>query len=376
MITGTLLTSPKDLQPVKSAVDKSLLNNDSKKSFIYIGDSSERTTKCLSFFDHCFVASNFSEATSLITVLYESNKIPDFIVVDLPLDSYNLSNFVLWLHTNKWSFMIPLLYNETALNERDLKDLIELSVADDIVNIEEYCNSLHQKASLLRNSKVININKGHETTLNNHGKTPMGKRIFDIVVSILLLITLAPLLLLIAIAIALESRGPVIYKSKRAGRGFEVFDFYKFRTMIPDADKYVNKFSELNLYAASDEKKVKFFKIKNDPRITRIGSILRNTSLDELPQLFNVLKGDMSIVGNRPLPLYEASTLTTNSTSERFTAPAGITGLWQVTKRGREEMDAEERVGLDINYARKQSFTMDCKILFQTPLALFQKSNV
>jgi lipopolysaccharide/colanic/teichoic acid biosynthesis glycosyltransferase len=120
-----------------------------------------------------------------------------------------------------------------------------------------------------------------------------------------------------------------------------------------------------------------FIKIKDDPRITKIGKILRNTSIDELPQLINVLKGDMSIVGNRPLPLYEANMLTTDQFSERFGAPAGITGLWQVEKRGRKgPMSEEERKMLDNNYALNNSFWGDIKLIIRTIPALFQKENV
>ena len=119
-----------------------------------------------------------------------------------------------------------------------------------------------------------------------------------------------------------------------------------------------------------------FFKIKDDPRITKVGKLLRNTSMDELPQLFNVLIGDMSIVGNRPLPLYEAEKLTTDKYVQRFTAPAGITGLWQVEKRGKGEMSEEERLMLDNRYARDHSFVNDVRLILKTIPALFQKENV
>jgi len=120
-----------------------------------------------------------------------------------------------------------------------------------------------------------------------------------------------------------------------------------------------------------------FFKMANDPRITKVGRILRNTSIDELPQFINVLKGDMSIVGNRPLPLYEAELLTTDQWSKRFSAPAGITGLWQVTKRGGSNvMSADERKQLDIEYADNFSFWYDIKILLKTIPAMLQHENV
>src|SRR5690606_29601968 len=162
------------------------------------------------------------------------------------------------------------------------------------------------------------------------------------------------------------------YKSKRAGSGYKIFDFYKFRSMKADADKELSALSGLNQYGGTSA----FVKIKNDPRITRLGAFLRNTSIDELPQLFNVLKGDMSLVGNRPLPLYEAQQLTSDEWSMRFLGPAGITGLWQVTKRGRGEMSDEERRQLDNDYAKHFSVWMDLKILLKTVPALFQKEAV
>ena len=190
--------------------------------------------------------------------------------------------------------------------------------------------------------------------------------------------SLPALLLVIAIAIKWESgwKGDIIYSSFRAGRGFKIFKFYKFRTMIPDADKKLSELADLNIYDNNENETTAFFKVINDPRITKIGSFLRNSSLDELPQLFNVLKGDMSIVGNRPLPLYEAASLTTDEWAERFMAPAGITGLWQISKRGNKNMSTEERIALDIDYARHQSLKADLLIMLKTPTALIQKSNV
>jgi lipopolysaccharide/colanic/teichoic acid biosynthesis glycosyltransferase len=119
-----------------------------------------------------------------------------------------------------------------------------------------------------------------------------------------------------------------------------------------------------------------FFKLKDDPRITKVGKFIRNSSIDELPQLWNVIIGDMSIVGNRPLPLYEAEKLTTDKYAMRFMAPAGITGLWQVEKRGKGEMSEEERLMLDNKYAENHSFWYDIKLILRTIPALLQKESV
>lgn len=145
--------------------------------------------------------------------------------------------------------------------------------------------------------------------------------------------------------------------------------------MFSGADQQVKDFLHLNQYGSEQAEGPVFFKINNDPRITKVGLFLRNTSLDELPQLLNVFIGDMSLVGNRPLPLYEAATLTTDEWAKRFMAPAGITGLWQIKKRGQDEMSTEERISLDIDYAEKNSFMYDLWIMANTPSALIQKTN-
>ena len=207
-----------------------------------------------------------------------------------------------------------------------------------------------------------------------HLRISLVKRAFDVVVSFILLLLLSPLLLLIALIIKLESKGPVFFISKRVGTGYKIFNFYKFRSMRQGAENELQNLLYLNQYHTSGG--VSFLKFDNDPRVTRFGRFLRNTSLDELPQLINVLIGDMSIVGNRPLPLYEAEKITRDLWSKRFLAPAGITGLWQVTKRGQKEMSAEERIALDMRYADECSLWFDIKIMAQTVPALLQKESV
>ena len=252
-------------------------------------------------------------------------------------------------------------------------------------------------------------------------RLPLWKRIFDILFSGMAILCLSPLLIFTALAIRLESKGAVIYKSKRVGSNYQIFDFLKFRSMYTDADKHLKDFNALNQYQQEEEeepdiwgedidtdmneegdeeeillvsddfviseedyihKKSKeksnaFVKLENDPRITKIGRFIRKYSIDELPQLFNILKGDMSIVGNRPLPLYEAELLTSDEHIDRFIGPAGLTGLWQVEKRGEAgKLSAEERKQLDITYAKTFSFWLDIKIILKTVTALIQKENV
>ncbi len=242
------------------------------------------------------------------------------------------------------------------------------------------------------------------------------KRIIDIALAGGALLALSPVLAAVWLAIRIEDGGPSTYTSKRVGKGYHVFSLYKFRSMYRDADQRLAELASLNQYAAettdvidescpacqrqgsacsdmlmSDEGPIcesrwatiqqskaagVFVKFKNDPRITRVGRFIRKTSLDELPQLVNVLKGDMSLVGNRPLPLYEAQALTKDTSIARFMAPAGLTGLWQVTKRGGTEMSAEERIALDNRYATTRSLMGDLTIMLKTVPALLQTEDV
>lgn len=263
---------------------------------------------------------------------------------------------------------------------------------------------------------------------------PVWKRLFDIIFSGLAIILLSPIFIITALAIRIESPGPILFKSKRVGTNYTIFDFLKFRSMYIDAEDRLKELSkDHNQYAESNEeqenktitaplgdqaeqdmidagmesmmmigdeeimlvgddfvmaesdfnkqKKAEnenaFVKIENDPRITKVGQFIRKYSIDELPQLFNILKGDMSIVGNRPLPLYEAEKLTVDTSIDRFMAPAGLTGLWQVEERGKGgNMSAEERKQLDIRYGQTYNFMLDMKIIFRTITSMIQKGNV
>ena len=253
-------------------------------------------------------------------------------------------------------------------------------------------------------------------------RMPLWKRAFDIAASLSAILLLSPLLIAVAVAVRLDSPGPVIYKSKRVGSNYRIFDFLKFRSMRSDADQRLKELEDLNQYAsepvAEDDAKMAlnddeirklladtengmlyaddfvipeeahhhqleteqenaFVKIENDPRITRLGRFLRKYSIDELPQLFNILRGDMSVVGNRPLPLYEAERLTSDEYIERFMCPSGLTGLWQVEKRGQAgKLSPEQRKQLDIEYARQMSPWFDLKIILRTFTAFIQKENV
>lgn len=221
---------------------------------------------------------------------------------------------------------------------------------------------------------IVNLSEKVSATY----KIPYGKRAFDLLISVSCLLLLSPLFMLIAVLIFLEFDGKIIYKSKRVGTGYHVFDFYKFRSMRSNADESLIGLSNLNQYTETSASTTSstFVKLKNDPRVTRLGAFLRKTSMDELPQLFNIVKGDMSLVGNRPLPLYEAEKLTSNEWSTRFLGPAGLTGLWQISKRGRSEMSELERKKLDNFYALNYSFWFDLKIILKTFPALLQKENV
>lgn len=189
----------------------------------------------------------------------------------------------------------------------------------------------------------------------------LGKRIFDVVMSLVALIVLSPVFLITAVAIYLDDQGPVIFLQDRNGLNGEVFRMYKFRSMCvnaPELHKELLKMNELDGPA---------FKMQDDPRITKVGRFIRRTSIDELPQLINILKGEMSIVGPRPLPTYETAQCNEYQ-NQRLLVKPGLTCYWQCS--GRNDIPFDEWMELDLKYIEEASFWVDLKIIFMTVAAV------
>jgi exopolysaccharide biosynthesis polyprenyl glycosylphosphotransferase len=190
-----------------------------------------------------------------------------------------------------------------------------------------------------------------------HHRRQFGKRAFDIVASFLGIVALAPFFVLLALLIKSDSPGPVFYFSRRYGYGGRVFKMWKFRSMVSDADKKLDALKEKN------EVDGPIFKIRRDPRITRLGQFLRKYSVDELPQIINVFMGDMSLVGPRPLPIDQVEQEDVKQL-KRLEVRPGITGLWQV--RGRSDLTFQQLIKWDTWYINNWSFTLDLEILLDT----------
>lgn len=202
-----------------------------------------------------------------------------------------------------------------------------------------------------------------------HSAKRAAKRVLDIAGSSVLLAVLSPLLLTTAIVIRMDSKGPVIFKQQRIGLNGAPFTFYKFRSMYPDVDpsrhkEYVQSFIVNGTGPSTlTNGGTKIYKLTDDDRVTRVGRFIRKTSIDELPQLFNVLKGEMSLVGPRP-PLPYESEVYTETHKKRLTVMPGITGLWQVS--GRNELTFDDMIELDLAYVDGWSMWLDLKILLKT----------
>ena len=330
---------------------------------------------------------------------------------------------------NKHIYIILLTKELTAEN----RSVYQKSGINDTLDCNASITELNKKIQFISDRENMLFDDQQPKYRMLRFKIPLWKRVFDVLFAIIVLILTSPIFILTAIAIRLESKGPVIFKSKRVGANYTIFNFLKFRSMYQDAEARLkevakeagNQYAEMSKQNAqpsksmssldmganmmigddtdmmiaddevmlvgddfvisetdySKEKKEEienaFVKIENDPRVTKVGKFIRKFSIDELPQLFNILKGDMSVVGNRPLPLYEAEKLTIDTSIDRFMAPAGLTGLWQVEERGKGGMmSAEERKQLDIKYGQTYNFWLDMKILFRTFFAFVQKENV
>ena len=344
---------------------------------------------------------------------------------------------ITYIKTRNKNAYIILLTHQLTLDDRKMYQKCGIN---DTVDANASITELNKKIQFIADREGMLFDDAPSKHRILRFKIPLWKRLFDIFFSLLAIILLSPVFILTAIAIRLESKGPIIFKSKRVGTNYTVFNFLKFRSMYADAEQRLKEVAKEagNQYAEKEDEKEEekdhqsvitaplgeeaemmmmdmgmesdmmisddevmlvgddfvvaesdfnkekeeennnaFVKIENDPRITKVGKFIRKYSIDELPQLFNILKGDMSIVGNRPLPLYEAEKLTVDSSIDRFMAPAGLTGLWQVEERGKGGMmSAEERKQLDITYGQTYNFALDMKIIFRTLTAFIQKDNV
>ena len=394
-------------------------------TILYIGKYTEDIEWCLEDTDiNAVYCANGLEASNILNTRAD---------IDAILCEYNLpGNDGLYvykkLNSTSDNSQLPFIILLEEHSPQVYDEAFKLGINDYFV-----LNATETEQIVLRANQLVN-DSTEPKPQNRVGNTPVkykfpiSKRIFDITIASGILLLLSPILLLIILAIRLESKGKVYYIAKRVGR--KTFDFYKLRSMRSGSDKLLKQLAaEKNQYNNSNEEQkldlnancpkcaalaageycspVKYYggtkicdywfnhqqiearnnnssfiKIVDDPRITKVGKIIRNTSIDELPQLINVIKGDMSLVGNRPLPVYEAELLTEDQKSKRFLAPAGITGLWQVELRGKGgDMSEEERIALDNKYAEyfegnNYSLWFDIKILLRTVPALFQKSTV
>jgi len=395
------------------------MNESDRGRILYIGRNTE-TIEQLSRAENIELV---HKENGLAAIQWIDNNITEYDKLDAVLCSLNVKGmnaFSLFNHMrfhnllNKIPFIVLARRFEFASRALARKNNV-----DDYYALPLDIENLKTRIIFLKKYKLEYADKDRKKTFEDFEthpyKTPFIKRAFDIIMAGGAIIVLSPILLLTAIAIRLESKGKVFYSSKRVGSNFREFDFYKFRSMYPDADKRLKEVEHLNQYqgeALGDEcprckslpdgvfcspvlkqdddteiceyfyikkknAKAAFLKVENDPRITKVGKFIRNKSIDELPQLFNILNGDMSIVGNRPLPVGEATAITKSRWSRRFKAAAGLTGLWQVELRGKDgEMSEEERFEYDNTYAENNSFWGDIILIFRTLKIFIQKGSV
>ncbi|WP_129367771.1 sugar transferase [Lutibacter sp. HS1-25] len=395
----------------------------SSLKILYIGnenDSSEKLKQDENF-ELTVVHNNLNAVNYL-----NSNQKPDAIICDYNLTGSNGMFLFDWIRERGEFNATPFILLTQEFSQDLFKLAFKKRVDDFYVISPSLSENLITRLPFLCKYKNSLKDKNVTNKKPQVYKMPLSKRLFDIFVASSVLLVASPFLLLIILAIRLESKGKVYYISKRVGR--KTFDFYKLRSMRTGSDELLKKLAkEKNQYKTETKSETlettcprcnalpegetcsplmyidthqicdywynvqkieaannssTFVKILDDPRVTKVGKFIRNTSIDELPQLINVLKGDMSIVGNRPLPVYEAELLTADTLSKRFLAPPGITGLWQVELRGKGGvMSEEERMRLDNEYADhfegdNYSFWYDIKLILRTIPALLQSGSV
>ena len=354
-------------------IDESIIQED--KNFLVIGENCTHLYLQLLNTGKALLIKDLSDLKDFSHTQESAFLNIDLIILDIDHQESDLSDYLGILNSKKHQLcqLIGITKGDVGMST---SKAIKLGL-NDLYHISDSSQLIVNRVRLSERFRSTSSNfvDKDNNTIEFKNQISFRKRTFDVVFASLTLLIASPIMLLICVMIVLESRGPIFFISQRAGTGFKVFNFYKFRSMKTGSESKLAQLLRYNQYE-NETAGASFFKIRNDPRVTKVGWLLRKTSLDELPQLLNVLKGDMSIVGNRPLPLYEAKSLTKDEIVKRFFAPAGITGLWQVSKRGKKDMSIDERLALNVSYVDRRNGWYDLGIICKTLPAMIQKEAV
>ncbi|WP_205509285.1 sugar transferase [Longitalea arenae] len=326
-----------------------------KLQFFYVGTQARYTEQLKEYF--AFGYSSVSVDSAIFTLKRLLKKqdavtIPDVIIADGSLGTDRLVALHQFIYSHKIMASIPFVVEASGLSNEVLAKLKTYTFIDELLLLHEFtAPDLERKLGFLQKMKQKRLQAPEscqvETSFPRYAsKRALLKRGLDLAISSVTLALLAPLMLLIALAVKLDTGGPVLYTTIRTGRGYRIFQLYRFNTIIQDAGK-----------------------IKNGVLISKIGLFLRKTSLDELPQLLNVWLGDLSLVGYRALPLYEAEKLTTNAAANHFLAPAGIS--WQTQKEGKLVIPAEMQLATE---ADKSDLLYDIWRMANKPSTVIQEN--
>jgi len=354
-------------------------NNQTELKILHIGEDPEFNSHVK--FENCRAEIISLDNSFSLCQWVKMNGLPDGIVCEKKIpgdDAFAIFDF--WIEHFDLDYKIPFLILEDKKNQETIEKALQLKI-DDVYEKPVSAETIISRILFLKKIKPLGKTVSTSRVLPQKYHTPFFKRTFDFLLAVIGLIIISPIVLLIGIAIKIESRGKVYAISKRVGTGYQVFDLYKLRSRYSVPDKRSQELSHLNQYLKEAHPVSPEKEGENDPRLTKVGYIINKTGIDRWLQLINVIKGDISIVGNRPILLFEAELLTIGDWRDRLYAPAGMTGLWKIKSHKKyKSLSFENRKLLDNKYVRiakrKYPFWKDLLIILRTALAIFQKKNV
>jgi lipopolysaccharide/colanic/teichoic acid biosynthesis glycosyltransferase len=305
---------------------------DGERSYLYIGQNETEFVSFKTDFKAGISLENLEKGIQFLNQ-GESQQRISVIFIDLPFCYTSLHVFLSEKEKISGLANVPVILNIRNFTPEEISFVRKKKMADELVDFKVEMASIQEKIEFLRQLSLSISDNQSTIKIENkpsavYPDTFFLKRTLDIMLSLILMIVLAPLFVLIALAIKLESRGPVFYNSYRAGRGFKIFKLYHFRTMKVGADRMLNSFVKLNKFNNFGHAPV-IIAPENDPRFTKLGRFLSKSGLNKLPGLINVLDGNLSFVGKDPLHLYEAASFTKNDSAGRFVMHSGLSGMWK-----------------------------------------------